>query len=106
MSYNLEIADKVRVALADNEDVEQKQMFGALGFMVNGRLTICVGKDDVMYKVGPKVASEAVKSGKAEPVIMGTRVMKSWVNVSTVSLSKDEYFMKWLTSSLTYNLTS
>ena len=43
VAYNEELAGRVRVALADRTDVEEKKMFGGLSFMVAGIRQACLG---------------------------------------------------------------
>jgi TfoX/Sxy family transcriptional regulator of competence genes len=103
MAYNKEFTEKVRQALAGKGSVEERHMFGALGFMINGKLSICVGKNSVMYKLGPDQTKEALDTKNAEPVVMGNRTMKGWVNLNTDSMVDDDEFDKWLKLALAYN---
>ncbi|MFZ1484050.1 MAG: TfoX/Sxy family protein [Candidatus Saccharimonadales bacterium] len=103
MAYNQEIAEKVRQALKDAGTIEQKQMFGSLGFMVNGKLAIAVGADDVMYKIGPELTTVKIDSHEAEPVTMNSRTMKSWVFVKNERLENSKDFNEWLAAALDYN---
>ena len=44
MAYNIQLADRVREYLAEVPDIEieEKEMFAVLNFMVNGKTCICV----------------------------------------------------------------
>lgn len=106
MAYNNLVADKVRQALTGKAAAEERRMFGALGFMVNSKLTICVRDNDVMYKLGPEHTSAALSANEAEPVTMGKRVVKSWVFVKNNHLESDNDFDKWLKAALDYNSSS
>lgn len=44
MAFNEKIADRIREALVDQENVIEKHMFGGVCFMVNDKM--CVGYDD------------------------------------------------------------
>jgi len=50
MPYDEELANRVRKALSGHE-VEEKNMFGGLCFMVNGKMCITVGKDRIMSRI-------------------------------------------------------
>ena len=41
VAYNEELAGRVRTALADSTDVEEKRMFGGLSLMVGGKCARC-----------------------------------------------------------------
>ena len=99
MAYNIEMVDRFRDALTELgvANIEERKMFGALGFMVGGKLVACVGIDDVMFKLGRERCSDLVEQGIAVPVAMGRRTMKDWVNVD-FSRIQDFRFAKELVS--------
>lgn len=103
MAYDQLVADRVRQALGDKGPIVEKTMFGSLGFMVRGKLSVCVRKENVMYKVGERKANEAIDSGEAEPVNMRDRVMKDWVYVDNSKLDEASEFKKWLNLALNFN---
>jgi len=103
MAYDLVMANRVREALIDIKQVEERSMFGSLGFMVNGKLILCVRKADIMYKVGKDTADETTATAEAEPVIMRNRIMKDWVYVDNSKLNKPNEFNKWLKLALNIN---
>lgn len=106
MAYNNEMADKFRQALADLGTIEEKQMFGSLSFMINGKLSVAVGKDDVMFKIGPELTHTKIATHEAEPVTMNNRTMKSWVVVDNDQLSNAEHFDEWLSVAIRYNASN
>ena len=44
MAYNQVLKDRVKTALTHAPHVEEKQMFGGIAFMVNGKMCISVVK--------------------------------------------------------------
>lgn len=58
MSYNLELADRVRALVEAAGDVEEKSMMGSLAFMINGRMAVGVSGDEVFFPVGGGEALE------------------------------------------------
>src|SRR5438094_6420204 len=53
VAYNEELAERVRAALADRTDVEEKKMFGGLSFMVAGQMCCGVLKNDLIVRIEP-----------------------------------------------------
>jgi TfoX/Sxy family transcriptional regulator of competence genes len=45
MAYNTKLADRIREALAHLPDVEEKEMFRGVCFMVDGKMCVCVSGD-------------------------------------------------------------
>ncbi|HYH75140.1 MAG TPA: TfoX/Sxy family protein [Candidatus Saccharimonadales bacterium] len=107
MAYDKQMALRVRQELTASHvgTVQEKPMFGALGFIVNGRLAICVGSTDVMYKLGADYCKELVSKGVAEPVVMGERTMKDWVNIYFYNLEEPSTFKRYLSQSLAFSAT-
>ena len=107
MAYDEQMALKFRRELAkmDLGTVHEKYMFGALGFMVNGKLAACVGDKDVMYRLGSERCKKLIEQGAAEPVIMGKRTMKHWVNVYFHNLENSSKFDEYLSQSINFTVT-
>jgi hypothetical protein len=76
MAYDPALADRVRAALA-GRDVTEKQMFGTLGFMVDGRLVVAAAADGLLVRTGEPVPDDPL----ARPATMGARPMKGWALV-------------------------
>ena len=103
MPYDPVLADRIRMVLADellggelDDDlgdlglVEEKKMFGGLGFMVAGHLSVCAGsKGDLMVRVDPADLEALCADEHVEPMAMAGRTSKSWVNVAPAALTDD-----------------
>lgn len=100
MPYLEEYADRVRATLANIPDVREQKMFGSLGFMVNGHLTIGVGdgKDGsvIMVRVGKDNANEYVQEPGASTSVMGKREMHGWVDLTPEAVKSDKALEKWI----------
>jgi hypothetical protein len=105
MPYDAVLADRIRMVLAeellggeldDDEGdlglVEEKRMFGGLGFMVAGHLAVCAGKEgegDLMVRVDPADLEALCLADGVEPMAMAGRTSKSWVNVAPEAVAGD-----------------
>ena len=109
MPYDAVLADRIRIVLAeellggeldDDEGdlglVEEKRMFGGLGFMVAGHLAVAAGsKADLMVRVDPADLEALCQAGGVKPMAMAGRSSKSWVNVAPEVLD-DEALTAWV----------
>ena len=109
MPYDAVLADRIRMVLAeellggeldDDEGdlglVEEKRMFGGLGFMVAGHLAVAAGsKADLMVRVDPADLESLCLADGVEPMAMAGRASKSWVNVAPEVLD-DEALTAWV----------
>jgi TfoX/Sxy family transcriptional regulator of competence genes len=108
MAYNLERTEQVRHLLAHVPDVEEKKMFGSIGFIVNGKLCIGVGdhKDhNMMVRVGPNMYEEALQKKGTLPAIMRGREMKGYVFLLEEVVGTEEELGYWVELALRFNKT-
>jgi TfoX/Sxy family transcriptional regulator of competence genes len=103
MAYNEQLADRVREALADAKDVEEKTMFGGLCFMVDGKMCIGVKNDDLMCRIDPATIDEALERPGCRLVDMGGMTMKGFVYVDETGSKKKVDFQYWVDRCLEYN---
>ena len=100
MAYDEELADRVRDAMP--ADVTEKRMFGGLGFMVGGHLTVALGSEDLMVRVGADHVAEALSVPGVGPSIMGKRTMTDWVLVDNESLRDAADIAGWVTRAIAF----
>ena len=60
MAYDEGLAQRMRAALAVISDIDEKKMFGGIGFLLNGNMACGVNKDDLIVRVGPEVYEDAL----------------------------------------------
>ena len=70
MAYNKKLAVRIKEALSDLPNVEEKKMFGGLAFMVNDKMCINVSGENLMYRFDPKIESEISERKGYKKVIM------------------------------------
>jgi TfoX/Sxy family transcriptional regulator of competence genes len=108
MAHNEALTQRVRELLAHAPNVEEKKMFGSIGFMVNGKLALGVGNHDdhiMMVRVGPEAYEEAVQRRGAAPAIMRGHERKGYVFLFNEAVELPEDLKAWVTLALDYNKT-
>jgi TfoX/Sxy family transcriptional regulator of competence genes len=76
--------------------VEEKKMFGGIGFMLNGNMLIgTTAKGALLVRIDPEKADDALGRG-AEPMHMGPRVMSGFVSVDIGKLGDDAALKDWI----------
>lgn len=103
MSYNENLTIRVREALSHLPKVEEKKMFRGVAFMVDGKMCITVGDDEIMCRINPLIHDEAIKRKGCRTVIMKGQEYKGWVNVKEDSLKKKKDFDYWVALALDFN---
>lgn len=102
MAYDRELVERLHALLASETTLEQKKMFGGIGFMVDGSLVVAAtSRGGLLARVGPEVGPALVGPG-VEPMEMNGRLMTGWLRVSSERCDEDEDLAEWVSRSLTF----
>src|SRR5258708_32705488 len=97
MALSESLAARIRDALARKKGVEEKKMFGGVGFLLNGNLLVGVRKDSLLVRLGPEQSDEALKEAHvSEFKITGRGTMKGWVVVGLEGVEGDDQLKGWM----------
>ena len=106
MPYDRELADRLRSVLGgwdethEDDDlgiVDEKPMFGGLGFMVAGHLAVCAGSHGtLLVRVDPADQDDLTEAAGVEPMRMAGRPSRSWVDVDAATLTDDAVLAAWV----------
>ena len=103
MAYNQDLKDRVKKAIMHIPNVEEKQMFGGIAFMVNEKMCINIGEDRIMCRIDPEIHAEALNRKGCETVKMRGREYKGFVNINQDGLREKEDFDYWINLALDFN---
>jgi len=103
MAYNEELANRVREALADQPDVEEKKMFRGISFMVNGKMCISIGDDELLCRVGPEMHVQAAEKNGVRGMMHSGRTAKGFVFVEPEGYRNPKDFDEWIRLCLAHN---
>ena len=96
MAFNEELAERIRQGLARRKGIEEKKMFGGIGFLLNGNLLVGVWKDSLIVRLGPDEGEEALKEPHVSEFDITGRAMKGWVVVSLEGVQGDDQLKGWI----------
>jgi TfoX/Sxy family transcriptional regulator of competence genes len=104
MSYNTKLADRIREALVHLPDVEEKEMFRGVCFMVNGKMCICVSGDEMLCRIGADAMGTALENNNVRQMVMArNKPSKDFVFVSEEGFQHQKYFEHWIRLALDFN---
>jgi hypothetical protein len=61
MAFSETLAKRIRQRLARRKGIEEKKLFGGIGFLLNGNLLVGVWKDSLIVRLGPEKGDEALQ---------------------------------------------
>jgi TfoX/Sxy family transcriptional regulator of competence genes len=108
MAYNEELTQRVRELMAGLPDVQEKKMFGSVGFMVNGKLCLGVGDHadhNMMVRVGPQKYEEALHRPGAKPAVMRGREYPGYIFLDNPAIASQQDLEYWVNLALEHNKT-
>ena len=105
MAYDIHLVNKVREFLAEVPDieVEEKEMFAVLNFMVNGKTCVCVSGDKLMLRFDPKLQEELAERKGYETMLMKGRQYKGYCYISPEGFQNRKDFEYFISLCLEYN---
>ena len=96
MAFNEALAERIRGALARKKCIEEKKMFGGIGFLLNGNMLVGVWKDSLIVRLGPDEGDESLKEPHVKEFDITGRPMRNWVLVGPESVQDDEQLGGWI----------
>jgi TfoX/Sxy family transcriptional regulator of competence genes len=101
MAYDENLADRIRQALSRKKNIEEKKMFGGIGFLVNGNMLVGVWKNSLIVRLGDEQGEEALLEPHVKEFDITGRAMKSWVLVGPEGV-KDDLLKAWIQRAVKY----
>jgi TfoX/Sxy family transcriptional regulator of competence genes len=102
MAYDEDLAGRVRDALATVDRVEERKMFGGLGFMVGGHMAVGIVKNELMARVGADGEDGALEQPHARAMDFTGRPMTGFVLVAADGVARDDDVQPWVDRALAF----
>ena len=103
MAFNEKLSDRIREALVNEQNVEEKYMFGGVCYMVNGKMCIGVVGDELMCRINPEKEEEALKKNGCRPMDFTGKPMRGYVYVAEEGMKTKKEFNYWIDLCLQFN---
>ncbi len=105
MAYSTELADRIRGVIGNPPELDEKQMFGGIGFMVQGNMAVGVIGDELMVRIDKADTDAALEQPGAHVFDFTGRPMKGWVMVGDPGISTEEGLVHWVEQGVEYALS-
>src|SRR5438128_8365341 len=96
MAFNQALVGRIREQLARRKNVEEKKMFGGVGFLLHGNMLVGVWKDSLIARLGPDEGGEALLEPHVKEFDITGRAMKGWVLVEPGGVEDDDQLTAWI----------
>ena len=103
MAFNEQLNQRVREALTGVPNVTEKVMFRGVLFMVDGKMCISSGDDELMLRIDHALHNDLIKKPGCRTMEMKGKPYIGYVMVHTDALKTKKQLDYWLNLALTFN---
>ncbi len=103
MAFDEKLVDRIRESLVDINKVEEKNMFGGVCFMINGKMCIGVVKDEMMCRINPEMDEVVLEKAGCRRMDFTGKPMKGYVFISNEGMKTKKAFDYWVSFCLEFN---
>jgi isopenicillin N synthase-like dioxygenase len=105
MAYDNKLVDRVREYLAQipGLEIEEKEMFAVLNFMVNQKTCVCVSGENLMLRFDPKLQEEVAEKKGYQTMLMKGKEYKGYCYINPEGFKEKQDFDYYLNLCLDYN---
>jgi TfoX/Sxy family transcriptional regulator of competence genes len=96
MAFSEALAVRIRQRLARKKGIDEKKMFGGIGFLLNGNMCVGVWKDSLIVRLGPEQYEDALREPHAKEFDITGKPMKGWVMIEPQGIKDNNQLSAWI----------
>jgi TfoX/Sxy family transcriptional regulator of competence genes len=97
VTYDEELAARIRTLAAGAPAVSEKGMFGGLAFLVGGNMAVAAsGQGGLLVRVDPEESDALARRAGVETMVMRGRSMRGWLRVDAAAIAGDGELAEWV----------
>jgi hypothetical protein len=97
VTYDEELADRIRQLVAGESGLTEQRMFGGLAFLIGGNMAVAAsGQGGVLVRVDPGQSDSLVATTDAHLMEMRGRQMQGWLRVDPEHVGTAAQLTKWV----------
>jgi TfoX/Sxy family transcriptional regulator of competence genes len=103
MTYDVELADRIRAVVGAEPGLTEKRMFGGLAFLIEG--TMAVGASNqggLLLRIDPADTESLAGRPHVSRFEMRGREMDGWLRVDAEAVETDEELRGWVRHGVAY----
>lgn len=103
MSYDVDLADRLREVLATEPGIAEKRMFGGVAFLLAGHLVVSASSQGgLLLRIDPAQGDALLADPRASPFQMRGREMAGWLRIDIDASVTDEELDQWIRHGIAY----
>jgi TfoX/Sxy family transcriptional regulator of competence genes len=104
MAFDEHLAERISRSLKSHKVLfEEKKMMGGLCYLVDGKMTVGIVKNQLMARIDPDIYQEALQRKGAKEMDFTGRPMKGYVFVSPEGIDLDDDLNYWVGLAVEFN---
>ncbi len=103
MAYDEVLANRLRELLAGEDGITEKQMFGGLAFLLDGKMSVSASRNGgLLVRIDPGDTAACLARAHVALMRMGGRSMDGWITVAPEGLKTRRELGAWVQRSLRF----
>lgn len=103
VTYDPDLADRIREIVAVERGLIEKRMFGGLAFLIGGHLAVAAGgQGDLMVRVPPEQTDTLLGRAHVTPMVMAGRETRGWLRVDHEGVRTTRQLQSWVRRGVDY----
>ena len=103
MAYDEDLANRIRELLGVEQGVVEKRMFGGLGFLINGNMSVAVSREGgLLVRVPPDDTEKLLGRAHVSPMVMAGREARGWLRVDADGVATKRQLQGWVSRGVGY----
>jgi TfoX/Sxy family transcriptional regulator of competence genes len=103
VTYDEQLARRIRSYLEGETGFSEKRMFGGLAFLINGHMAVSASSQGgLLLRVDPASTDGLVTDPHARRAVMRGRELDGWLRVDADAVTSDEDLARWVAHGLGY----
>jgi TfoX/Sxy family transcriptional regulator of competence genes len=103
VTYDPELADRIREMVTAEHPATEQKMFGGLAFLVGGNMAVAASSDGgVLVRCDPADTDHLLTTTPAEEMVMRGRAMRGWLRVAASEVATEERLERWVEQGVGY----
>lgn len=105
MAYDQVLAQRIREILGDIPGLQEKKMFGGVGYLIRGNMACGVHGNGLIVRVGPERSQEALDRPHTRVFDMTGRPMIGWIVVDPGGIAQETDLKQWVAQGIEFAQT-